>query len=188
MTPGEAQDRYRQVLACRRPGLTFGEAGERLCLTHQQTPTLSIKALRWEQTRVAQLTAQSRVAALRPARQAVGASRRARLRSVGDVAWMSDMELLQSRSVGPATLAHLRADLATRSHQEAPPVRATGPWRWVQGDEGEGRAPHGALLLPVIAREGRRRCQTPGQGVSLYIALYVCVEVVVAFVLRRREP
>jgi DNA-directed RNA polymerase alpha subunit len=117
----EVHARYRQVLAWHRQGQSFEEIAERWGLARQRVHDLYQKALRWEaavEPQSARLTAESSVEALHVTRGAVMGLRRRGLTSVGQVAALSDDDLLSVRNVGLGTVAAIRADLAVRYQAE----------------------------------------------------------------------
>jgi len=114
----EKHARFQQVLEWRRQSLTFQEIGERLGLGRQRVQQIHAAALRWEATLGERLTSASPAEALRIVRPATVGLRRRGITTVGQVATMSDAELLTVRYVGPDAVAAIRADLAARYHED----------------------------------------------------------------------
>jgi hypothetical protein len=104
MTSADAtptQARYRWVLAWRAQRLTYREIGHRLGVSEQRAQELVSQARRWQQS--------AALEALPISAQARGALWRAGVRTVSEVAVLSDAALLNLPGIGRGTVAALRA-------------------------------------------------------------------------------
>lgn len=117
MTGAEIEARYRQVLAWDRKGVDYRHMAEKLCLGPYRVQKILVSARRWVASSSEHLTATSPIEALRHRGDARAGLRRQGITTVGQVAALSDADLLRLRGIGPGVLAQLRADLSTRYEQ-----------------------------------------------------------------------
>jgi len=119
VTREEVHARYRLVLLLSRQGRSDQEIAAQVGVTRKRLWSLRVAAQRWAATQAERLHGETPVDALHIREQAIHGLRRRGLLTVGDVARLSDTELLAIRGFGPQAVAELRSDLVARYQDES---------------------------------------------------------------------